>query len=185
MDEGVQLELTYPEEFVAEIQRGNVEAQIKFLLVVDGEAVLGRPPGGLSEFGVTYMNNLLEGVRAAFDGEGHLARFAEGETCLVFQPVTDTDKVVIAEEIFSPRAERMASPRSNIPSSSDEFEILFRWAVTDWCELAAEFTSAATQLHDRIVEVDQSCADHRFLAELEASIDATRRAFEKHCCDSS
>lgn len=177
------LDLVYSEGFADEIRSGNVEAKVRFVLAVGETPVLGPPPRAAKEFGVTYMNNLLQGVLAAFDGAGHSACFAEDLTCLVFQPITGTDQVLLAEEMRSPKTEEMASPRSAVPASSEEFKGDFRWGVTDVYLLAAEFVSTATQLHDRVVEVDQSCANHRFLTGLQESIDATRRAFKARCTE--
>lgn len=162
--------LRFPDDFEEHVSEGNAEAVIEFTGIVGGEHVLGRSDRGLHEFGVTYMCNLLDGVLAVLREEGHLARFAEGETCLVFQPIVESEQVLINEDIYSDRAKESASPRTSVPSTVEEFETPFRWGVTTKSALTEACLSAAKMLRERLVEINPELETHRFVMELDATI---------------
>ena len=176
--EGSSLEITFPDEFADEVTNGNAEAEVRFKMTVGRSLVLGQPDKGTKEFGVSYINNLLEGIVAAFHEEGHLACFAEDVTCLVFQPVVGKDLVVVSKYIRSPRAREMASPRTDVP---EEFDDWYPQGVADTCTLAHEVITAGSRLRERIISINPSCAESPLVTEFDSLIGQARQLYAAEC----
>jgi hypothetical protein len=148
MDKDTSVRAEFPDGFNEQVRRGGIDVKIEFTVIVDGVYLLGKPSRGRLEFGASFIIELLNCVPAILSERGCVAQFAEEPTYLIFQPVQDTDDVVVRRHHLIGASE-LAKSIPDRPDSPLDLDEPFAGAVASREEISSEIINAGEKVHDQ------------------------------------
>jgi hypothetical protein len=178
MGDNSWIKIDFPDAFDERIRTGDIDSQIEVTIVVDGEFILGNSDKGRFEYGASFAIELLDCVPPILTEAGCVAQFAEEPTYVVFQPIINTEEVVVRRHHLT-GADELAVPRSDRPSSPLKLDPPYAGAVGSRKTIVRGVIDACERIYQRWMEINPELENDRLMERFLESSQAAQKTYQE------